>query len=161
MTSRSGGVMLSPVTPESSGGLALLHLSLMSRRARFRMPRIAEWVGKTHKPHTHALGISGWYLCSGTKCTGVGAPRFQGARLGSWLSQGGLAGQLPLAQSWALLVGRLSWLNGSMKWVCRKTSPLCISTYVYPHDQLQPCAISCHFKEPLLASECVMTGCTN
>ncbi|CAM9891004.1 unnamed protein product, partial [Bubo scandiacus] len=32
----------------------------------------------------------------------------------SWLSWGSLTGQHPLAQSWALMVGRLSWFNRSM-----------------------------------------------
>ena len=81
--------------------------------------------------------------------------------LGSWLSQGSLTGQLPLAQSWALLVGWLSWFNRSMKWDCRKTSPSCVSAYVYPQHQLQWCAISCNFKEPPLASECVMMVSTS
>lgn len=79
MTSRSGGVMLSPVTPESSGGLAFFHLSQMSR---FQMPRIAEWVERTCKPQTRALVISGCYLCSATKCVCMSAPCFQGVRLG-------------------------------------------------------------------------------
>lgn len=57
MTSRSGGVMLSPVTSESSRGLAFLHCSQMSKRARFQTLHIAEQVRRTCKAQTCALGM--------------------------------------------------------------------------------------------------------
>lgn len=94
--------------PESSGGLALLHLSQMSRRARFQTLHIAEQVQTTCKPQTCALGIPG---CYHSRCICVGAPLSQGARTGSKVSWGSITGQLLLAQSWALLAGRLSQFN--------------------------------------------------
>lgn len=163
MTSRSGGVMLSPNTPGNGRVLALCHLSQMSRRERFQMLHIAEWVQRTWKPQICALdkkSKSVCYLCSATKHIPAGSPCSQGARLDSWLIWASLTRQLPAAQSWALLPGRLPWFNRSRKWVCRKTS-LCITTYIYPQHQLQPCAVSCNFKKLLSASECVMMVSTN
>lgn len=144
-------------SPWGMAGFWLCLLSQMNWRERFQTLHIAEWVQRTWKPQICALNKknkSVCYLCNATKYVHVSSCS-QGARLESWLIWGSLTRQLPVAQSWAFLVGRLLWFNRSMKWACRKTS-LCISTYIYPEHQLQQCAVSCNFKKPLLASEYVM-----
>lgn len=145
------GFWLSVFSHRWAGGRGFRHFTQQSGFREHETPKSVLWTKKANLSITSAVpqNTSMWFfLCP------------QGARLDSWLIWGSLTRQLPVAQSWALLVGTLWWFNRSMKWACRKTSP-CISTYIYPQHQLQHCAISCNFKEPLLASEYVMMVSTN